>query len=87
MFTVYYDYDSNYCRIKFADAELVCLIRNNSAVKFLTLSSVKPFVHHAARLKPAAALMLRKCLTIGSGDRSLQWYYCEIPRADASPVI
>ena len=60
MFTVYYDYDSNYCRIKFADAELVCLIRNNSAVKFLTLSSVKPFVHHAARLKPAAALMLRK---------------------------
>jgi len=80
-------YDNNYCRTNFPDAELVCLIGNNSAVKFLTLSSVKPFERHAARLKPATALMLRKCLTIGPGDRSPQWYYREIPRADASPVI
>jgi len=84
---VYYDYDNNPRRINFPDAELVCLIGNNSAIKFLTLSSVKPFERHAARLKPAAALMLRKCLTIGLGDRSLQWHYREIPRADASPVI
>lgn len=74
-------------RTNFLDAETVCLIGNNSAVKFLTLSSVKPFERHAARLKPVAALMLRKCLTIGPGDRSLQWYYREIRRADASPVI
>lgn len=86
-FIVGYDHDNNYCRTNFPDAETVCLIGNNSAGNFLTLSSVKPFERHAARLKPAAALMLRKCLTIGPGDRSLQWYYREIRRVDASPVI